>query len=138
MLGFNSLLLVAVFKNILKTLYDRDWEISCFCPNFLQFLCWSLLKFKPKSYCRNKVFMTCIKGQNSRQIMDVRCSEDFVSIIKTIFFYKSINIIINMIFTHLFVSLYFVCIVWFSIIGDRPFIASDKWTQKKCVHFWSL
>ena len=25
---------------------------------------------------------------------------------------------------------YFVCIIWFSIIGDRPFIASDKCTQK--------
>ena len=24
----------------------------------------------------------------------------------------------------------FLCIVWFSIIGDRPFIASDKCTQK--------
>ena len=35
-----------------------------------------------------------------------------------------------MIFAHLFVALYFVCIVWFSTIGDRPFIASDKWTQK--------
>ena len=56
--------------------------------------------------------------------------EDFISIIKTGFFYQSINIIVNMLFTHLFVALYFVCIVWFIIIGDCPFIASDKCTQK--------
>ena len=28
------------------------------------------------------------------------------------------------------ICLYFLCIVWFSIIGDRPFSASDKCTQK--------
>ena len=33
-------------------------------------------------------------------------------------------------YTHLFVTLYFVCIVCFSISDDRPFIASDKCTQK--------
>ena len=32
--------------------------------------------------------------------------------------------------THLFVALYFVCIIWLSSINDHPFIASDKWTQK--------
>ena len=33
-------------------------------------------------------------------------------------------------FTHLFVALYFVCIVWYSISDDRTLIASDKWRQK--------
>ena len=52
-----------------------------------------------------------------------RIREVQLSIIKTGFIYQSINIIIiiNMIFTHLFV---------FSIIDNCPFIASDKWTQK--------
>ena len=57
------------------------------------------------------------------------------------FLYYSINIIVNMIFyTPICRTLYFVCIVWFSIIGNSPFIASDKCTQKfaHCIVLCSL
>ena len=45
-----------------------------------------------------------------------------------------------MLFTNLFAALNFVCIVWFSIINDHTFIASDKWTQKyvHCIVMCSL
>ena len=45
-----------------------------------------------------------------------------------------------MIFTHLFVALYFVCIIWISIIGDDPFITSYNQKQKYalCIVLCSL
>ena len=36
-------------------------------------------------------------------------------------------------FQYIFGALYFVCIVWFCIINDHLFIASDKW-MKNYVH----
>ena len=49
--------------------------------------------------------------------------------------YKNLIYLLN-----LQVTLYFVCIVCFSIIGNRPFIASDKCTQKyaHCIVLCSL
>ena len=43
-----------------------------------------------------------------------------------------------MIFKHPFLALYFVCIVWFSIIEDRPFIVSDKCKYVHCILLCSL
>ena len=38
--------------------------------------------------------------------------------------------VMNKSFPHIYGVLFFVCVILFSMIDDRPFIASDNWMQK--------